>query len=121
MTRTEIVALMKQKTARLVELGQVVHVALGAQQHTAEDLAAIMTAADATKSMADEFNGAVAGAVGKDARVATDFERGIRQWSMGCRLIADGVSEPSPKLLAMGNQHVKAGAGVMAEALSRLS
>jgi len=83
MKRAEIAALMKLRVDRLAEFGEAVQAALGAVEKTADDLAAIMTAADLAKVMADEFKGAAAGAVGKEARAAVEFEHGLRQFSMG--------------------------------------
>jgi hypothetical protein len=120
-TRTEVLDLMKAGAARVAELGKAIEVAIGAQQPTADDLAAITTAADIAKTLADEFKIKTSGAVGKEARIAADFERGARRWSMGCRLLVEGITTPSPKLLAMGQQHYRAGAQAMAEAIQKLS
>lgn len=121
MKRTEILTLMQTQVEHMTGLGEAVQVAVGATEYTADDVGALMTAADVATELAEKFKAANASAVGKEARIAGEYERGLRQWSFGTRCLADGLAQKSERLIALGKQNYNAGARAMAEAIQKLS
>jgi hypothetical protein len=102
MTREELVAELNRIVKRLAELGQVVGIALGAQEHTEEDLAAILTASAEVKGLADALSAKLGPRHSRNYRKISPVVDSLRKWSMGARLLHEGLVDKSPNLLKMG-------------------
>jgi hypothetical protein len=102
MTQEELMTEITPVLARTAELSEAVHIAMQAEEHTAEDLAAIMTAADIVKTLADDLAAKVGPSHSKSHRKAVPVVDALRLYSMGCRLLYDGLIDKSAALLQMG-------------------